>query len=124
VDAVTDRLYRGERMKDSINVRVHFSPGVSEALPGAPGGPFDWGRPTPGALALAEALVREVDPDPRPEVVEAFFHEVVLELPFLEPWVLWRAELKEFVARQQVTPAPAAANEEKPATPAPAPTAS
>ena len=100
-NAVTDRLYRGERGKDVVSVTVHRAPGVSAPLPAAPGAHFDWGRPTPGAVALAEALVREVQPAPAAEVIEAFFHEVVLQLPFLEPWVLWRGELEQFVGSRQ-----------------------
>jgi hypothetical protein len=96
--AVTDRLYRGERMKDRTAVTVHDAPGSYEELTDPAGMKFDWGRATAGALALAHALTAEAG-GVGPDVEECFFNEVVLPLPFLEPWVLWRRDLEEWVAK-------------------------
>jgi hypothetical protein len=97
----TDRLYRGERMKDATVVTVHVAPGEHRPLGGddAPG--FDWGRPTPGALALTDALAADVFGDSAtPGLRERLFHDVVLRLPFIEPWVVWHAALEEWAERQ------------------------
>ncbi len=94
---INDRLYRGERTKAHTEVTVHDGPGDFAPLEGADAG-FDWGRPTPGAQALAFALMREALAADDRRTVERFFHEVVLQLPFVEPWVLWRSDLQAWVA--------------------------
>ncbi|MEA2683035.1 MAG: hypothetical protein QOK05_1363 [Chloroflexota bacterium] len=85
-------------MKDRTAVTVHVAPGVAEELVSTSDARFDWGRPTPGAQALAHALVSQAG-GASAETEERFFHEVVLQLPFLEPWVLWRRDLEEWLAR-------------------------
>src|ERR1700694_6063148 len=93
----TDRLFRGVRTKDRTAVTVHLAPGESHPL--APDEParFDWGRPTDGARALADALATEVFAgDATPGLRERLFHEIVLRLPFLDPWLLWRHDLLEW----------------------------
>ena len=93
---VTDRLYRGIRTKDHTVVTVHISPGDSMPLT-AQDIPFDWGRPTEGAMALTEALATAVfGADASAELKERLFHEIVLRLPFIDPWVLWRHELQDW----------------------------
>jgi hypothetical protein len=103
---VTDRLYRGERMKDRTAVTVHVAPGIAEELTDPAGVKFDWGRATAGAQALAQALMAEAG-GAGPTVDQRFLHEVVLQLPFLEPWLLWRRDLQEWVAKN---PEPAIAS--------------
>lgn len=85
-------------MKDRTAVTVHVAPGISEELTDGAGVKFDWGRATAGAQALAHALMAEAG-GAGPDVDERFFQEVVLQLPFLEPWVLWRRDLQEWVAK-------------------------
>ncbi|MFN2465366.1 MAG: DUF6166 domain-containing protein [Candidatus Dormibacteria bacterium] len=105
-EMVNDRLYRGERTKWHTQVTVHDSPGDFAALE-APEVGWDWGRPTAGAEALAYALVRDAlgaDASAKDQAtVEKFFHEVVLQLPFVEPWVLWRSELQSWATREAHT---------------------
>ena len=92
---VTDCLYRGVRTKAGTTVTVHRAPRDHLSLEGERA--FDWGRPTAGAHALADALARDVFGDGAgDDLKERLFHEVVLALPFVDPWVLWRQELKDW----------------------------
>ena len=97
---VADRLYRGARTKDRTSVTVILAPGESRPLAGQNGLRFDWGRPTDGALTLARALVRDVlGEDGTPELVIRMLREVVLKLPFVDSWVLWRHDLQAFAGK-------------------------
>jgi hypothetical protein len=100
-EILNDRLYRGERTKAHTVVTVHDSPGDFATLE-APEVGFDWGRPLAGAEALAYALMRDAVGTDDGATVERFFHEVVLQLPFVGPWVLWRSELQAWAAEQRV----------------------
>jgi hypothetical protein len=92
---VRDRLYRGERRKDSIRVTVHVSPGDSRELGAEGAGAFDWGRPTAGAQLLAAALLRDaLGGEANRDLAMRFYHAIVVQLPFVEPWVLWRREIQ------------------------------
>ncbi|HEV1996927.1 MAG TPA: hypothetical protein VGR61_02210 [Candidatus Dormibacteraeota bacterium] len=96
---VTDRLYRGLRTKDHTSVTVHIAPGDNRPLTGH-GRPFDWGRPTDGALALSDALAEDVfGAGASAELRTRLFHEIVLTLPFIDPWLLWRHELQEWAEK-------------------------
>jgi len=97
---VADHLYRGARTKDRAAVTVILAPGESRPLAGQNGVCFDWGRPTDGALALARALVRDALGDEgTPEIENRLFHEVILKLPFVDPWVLWRHDVQELAGK-------------------------
>jgi hypothetical protein len=97
---VADRLYRGDRTKDRAAVTVILAPGESRPLAGQNGVCFDWGRPTDGALALARALVRDALGDEgTTEIENRLFHEVILKLPFVDPWVLWRHDVQELAGK-------------------------
>ena len=99
-ELLTDCLYRGERRKSGTTVVVHDAPTVSHALTAGPASEFDWGRPTPGAQLLAATLLLDALASvPAPELQARFLHEVVLQLPFMEPWHLWRREVREFADR-------------------------
>ena len=92
---LTDCLYRGERDKAGTHVTVHLSPGEYHSLESDGPAAFDWGRPTPGAQGLAARILREaLDQVPPAGLAEDFFLQVVCQLPFVEPWVLWRRDVR------------------------------
>lgn len=95
---ITDRLYRGVRSKAGTSVTVHLAPGDSRPL--ADDGALDWGRPTDGALALTDALAADaLGEAATTDLKERMFHEVVLPLSFMGPWVIWRQELQEWAEK-------------------------
>ena len=97
---VADRLYRGVRTKDRTDVTVVLAPGESRPLEDEHGLRFDWGRPTDGAMVLTRALLRDALGDAgTPEIENRLLREVVMTLPFIDPWVLWRRDVQEFAAR-------------------------
>jgi len=99
------RLYRGERTKDAIVITVHRAPGdfhrlddgqVRALLPeGDQEAEFDWGRASPAAERLAAALLRDaLEADADPELSREFAGEILIPLPYLDPWVLWSEDLQ------------------------------
>lgn|GEM_PF-7017651 len=103
------RLYRGERTKDRVVITVHQAPGAYHALddgrlneltPPIPTEDdilFDWGRPNPGAERLAGALLRDaLDGVADPGLARMLADEIVIGLPYTEPWVLWSEDLQDW----------------------------
>ena len=107
--AVAGRLYRGERTKDHVVITVHQAPGsyhvlddgrvndLARTMPPEDDITFDWGRPNPGTERLAAALLRDaLQGVADPGLARMLADEIVVGLPYTEPWVLWSEDLQDW----------------------------
>ena len=109
------RLYRGERKKDGVVITVHQAPGshrvlddglVDEMTPPPDRDridDFDWGRQTTGSERLAAALLRDaLEGSADPGLARLLVDEIVVALPYKDPWVLWSEDLQAWASTKGV----------------------
>ncbi|MHB8507291.1 MAG: DUF6166 domain-containing protein [Candidatus Dormibacteria bacterium] len=98
-----DRLYRGEWHRSGPVVTVHESPGEYRALPLDQ--PVCWGAANREARALALVILRDaLDGAPVVDgLQEDFTREVIAALPPLDPFILWRDDIEDWVRSRSGT---------------------
>ena len=111
----THRIYRGERQKDHVVITVHQSPGTYHVLDDGlvdelqlipdpdDRHEFDWGRASQGSERLAAALLRDaLNGHVDPGLARLLADEIVVGLPYGEPWVLWSQDIQVWAQQKGV----------------------